>query len=139
MRLTTPSSATALLGFCDRVIRVEIPRASVHRRVWRKAVAEPKTIGEHLRRKRVDMGLTNVQVAQILGVCYQTVERWEHDRCPMTAHAQSEGCRLPWLRPGRWKAEAQHLMAMLGICRFPKIHPLSGCHLLYLSFARRKI
>ena len=46
-------------------------------------VAEPKTIGEHLRRKRVDMGLTNVQVAQSLGVCYQTVERWEHSRCPM--------------------------------------------------------
>ena len=29
------------------------------------------------------MGLTNVQVAQSLGVCYQTVERWEHSRCPM--------------------------------------------------------
>jgi transcriptional regulator with XRE-family HTH domain len=57
--------------------------ASVHRRVWRKVVAEPKTIGEHLRKKRVDMGLTNVQVARLLGVCYQTVERWEHGRCPM--------------------------------------------------------
>jgi len=75
--------ACALLGFCDRVIRVRIPKASVHRRVWRKVVAEPKTIGEHLRRKRVDMGLTNVQVAHSLGVCHQTVGRWEHSRCPM--------------------------------------------------------
>ena len=46
-------------------------------------VAVPKTIGEHLRTKRVDMGLTNVQVAHSLSVCYQTVERWEHNRCPM--------------------------------------------------------
>ena len=51
--------------------------------MWRKVVAEPKTIGEHLRKKRVDMGLTNVQVAHSLGVCYQTVERWEHGRYPM--------------------------------------------------------
>ena len=73
----------ALLGTCDRVIRVKIPKASVHRRVWRKVVAGPKAIGEHLRRKRVDMGLTHVQVAQSLGVCYQTVERWEHGRFQM--------------------------------------------------------
>ena len=104
-RLTTPSSATglagaapawrrakaegrkhgpcALLAFRDRVIRVKIPKASVHRRVWRKVMAEPKTIGEHLRKKRVDMGMTNVQVAHSLGVCYQTMERCEHGRFPM--------------------------------------------------------
>jgi transcriptional regulator with XRE-family HTH domain len=31
------------------------------------------------------MGLTNVQVAELLGVVYQTIERWEHDRTPITA------------------------------------------------------
>ena len=41
---------------------------------------QPMTIGEHLRKKRVDSGLTNMQVAQTLGVCCQTVERWEHNR-----------------------------------------------------------
>ncbi len=41
---------------------------------------EPKTLGEHLRRKRVDVGMTNVQLAQILGVTYQTIEKWEHNR-----------------------------------------------------------
>jgi transcriptional regulator with XRE-family HTH domain len=44
---------------------------------------EPKTLGQHLRRKRVDEGLTNIQVAEILGVAYQTVERWEHNRTPI--------------------------------------------------------
>jgi transcriptional regulator with XRE-family HTH domain len=33
----------------------------------------------------VDLALTNAQVAQILGVAYQTIERWEHDRTPITA------------------------------------------------------
>lgn len=48
--------------------------------MWRAVVDEPETLGEHLRRKRVDMGMTNVQLAQILGVTYQTVEKWEHNR-----------------------------------------------------------
>ena len=46
-------------------------------------VEDPKTIGELLRRKRVDMGLTNAQVVHSLGICYQGVERYEHGRCPM--------------------------------------------------------
>ena len=40
----------------------------------------PKTLGEHLRRVRLDRKLTNIQVAHALGVVYQTVERWEHNR-----------------------------------------------------------
>jgi transcriptional regulator with XRE-family HTH domain len=50
----------------------------------------PQTLGEHFRRKRVDMGLTNVQVAEILGVAYQTVERWEHNRRPITKPNQAK-------------------------------------------------
>ena len=73
----------ALLAFRDRVIRVQIPKASVYRRLARAIVDEPKTLGEHLRRKRVDMGITNVQLAQILRVAYQTVEKWEHNRVPV--------------------------------------------------------
>jgi DNA-binding XRE family transcriptional regulator len=30
------------------------------------------------------MALTNTQMAQILGVAYQTIERWEHNRKPIT-------------------------------------------------------
>src|SRR6266513_2194358 len=50
-----------LLGICDRVIRATIPKASAYRRLWRGVSEAPKTLGEQLRRKRVDMGLTQPQ------------------------------------------------------------------------------
>jgi hypothetical protein len=99
--LTTPSSATAeagalaarwgkgggrkqpalaLLGICERTVLAEIPLASPYRRLWRKVPEHPKTLGEHLRRVRIDRKMTNVQAAHILGVTYQTVEKWEHNR-----------------------------------------------------------
>ncbi len=68
--------------------------------MWRKVEAEPKIIGEHLRRKRIDMGFTNVQVAQILGVCYQTVERWEHNRCPMLPRQRAKVVAFLGYDPG---------------------------------------
>ena len=58
----------------------EIPVASPYRRLWRKVPEHPQTLGEHLRRVRIDRKMTNVQVAHILGVAYQTVEKWEHNR-----------------------------------------------------------
>ena len=70
----------ALLGICDREIEAPIPLASVYRRRWRNAPENPKTLGEHLRRVRIDRKLTNVQAAEILCVAYQTVEKWEHSR-----------------------------------------------------------
>ena len=76
-------TAGALLGICDRVIVARIPLASPYRRAWRKVPEHPKTLGEHLRRAHIDRGMTVVQAAHILGVAYQTVERWEHNRSPM--------------------------------------------------------
>ena len=70
----------ALLGICDRTIEAPIPLASTYRRVWRKVPECPKTLGEHLRRVRIDRKMTIVQVAHVLGVAYQTVEKWEHNR-----------------------------------------------------------
>jgi transcriptional regulator with XRE-family HTH domain len=55
----------------------------VYRRLWRGVADAPKPLGEHLRRKRLDMGLTHVEVAQMLAVAFQTVERWEHNRTPI--------------------------------------------------------
>jgi hypothetical protein len=41
--------------------------------MWRGTANEPKTLGENLRRKRIDMGMTHVQIAaEFLGVAYQT-------------------------------------------------------------------
>ncbi len=56
----------------------------VYRRIQKAVSSHPQTLGEHLRRARVDRNLTNIQVARMLGVAYQTVERWEHNRNPIS-------------------------------------------------------
>ncbi len=103
-RLTTPSSATgaagaapaqwgkgggrkqgplALLGIYQRTTVASIPVASAYRRLWRKVPEKPQTLGEHLRKARIDGKMTIVQAAHVLGVAYQTVEKWEHNRKPV--------------------------------------------------------
>ena len=76
--------ACALLDICSRTIVARFPEVSVYRRIQKAVSSHPQTLGEHLRLARVDRNLTNVQVAQILGVAYQTVERWEHNRNPIS-------------------------------------------------------
>ena len=70
----------ALLGICKRTVLAALPVASPYRRLWRKVPENPKTLGEHLRKARINRKMTNVQVAHILEVAYQTVEKWEHNR-----------------------------------------------------------
>ena len=48
--------------------------------------ASPVTIGEHLRKKRLDLGLTQAQVAEITGVTESTVWNWEHGTPPNSRH-----------------------------------------------------
>ncbi|WP_420196892.1 helix-turn-helix domain-containing protein [Chthoniobacter flavus] len=43
-----------------------------------------------MRRKLIEMRLTQMQVAEILGVAYQTVERWERNRTPITKRNQTK-------------------------------------------------
>jgi DNA-binding XRE family transcriptional regulator len=66
------------LGICERRITAQIPTLSLHRRKIRGASASPETLGEHLRLKRIDSGLTLVQVAQLLGLNWHTLQRCEH-------------------------------------------------------------
>ena len=68
-----------LMGICERHWIVPIPKVSLHRRQMRGAPTEPRTLGEHLRVKRIDMGLTQPQLSEMLRVAWQTVERWEHN------------------------------------------------------------
>ncbi len=82
--------ALGLLGICHRRLVVNIPQISLHRRMLRGALNDPKTLGEHLRRKRVDMALGHVQVAEIMGVAYQTIQRWECNRRPITPNNQKK-------------------------------------------------
>ena len=44
----------------------------------------PRTIGEKLKKKRLDMGLYQKDVAEIIGVDVNTVTNWEKGRCKPT-------------------------------------------------------
>ena len=46
----------------------------------------PQTIGEHIRKKRLDLGLKQKDVAEIIGVTESTIWNWEHGREPEIRH-----------------------------------------------------
>ena len=48
----------------------------------------PKSLGEHIRRKRLILGLTQLEVGGRLGVSGWTVANWEKDHTKPTAHAK---------------------------------------------------
>lgn len=45
-----------------------------------KHSTNPKTIGEHLRKRRYDLALTQAQVATIIGVTEDSITYWENER-----------------------------------------------------------
>lgn len=42
---------------------------------------EPRTLGERIRRRRLDLGLTQRTLAKMLGCLQETVLQWERDIC----------------------------------------------------------
>ena len=44
--------------------------------------ANPETIGEHIRKKRIDLGLMQKEVAGIIGVTESSIWNWEHGMNP---------------------------------------------------------
>jgi DNA-binding transcriptional regulator YiaG len=58
-------------------------------RSQRRAPKNPQTLGEHLRLMRIDRGLKQTELAQMLGVVYQTVEKWEHNLVPMSPRSRA--------------------------------------------------
>lgn len=47
---------------------------------------ETLTFGEHIRKKRLDRGLFQIEVARIIGVTESTVWNWEHGTEPELRH-----------------------------------------------------
>lgn len=67
-----------LLGIRDRQIAVHIDDETRRRkRVRTPLPAAPKTLGEHIFRKRVDEGLTQKQLAARWGIWRATLCSWE--------------------------------------------------------------
>ena len=69
------------MGIYHRTIRHRISTVSLHFRQLRRYPAHPKTLGEHLRKKRIDLSLSMTQLSQFLnlGVSDATIEKWEKD------------------------------------------------------------
>src|SRR5579872_1724748 len=78
-----------LLTIDHRTIRHQRSSFSTHFRQLRHYPANPKTLGEHLRKKRIDLGLSMTQLAQVLGleITDAATEKWERNRNrPTEAH-----------------------------------------------------
>ena len=48
--------------------------------------AFPKTIGEHIRKRRMDLGLFQKEVAEIVGTSIDCITFWENDRSQPQIH-----------------------------------------------------
>lgn len=79
----------ALLGICSRTIVARYSEVSVYRRILKGAPTNPQTLGEHLRLARIDRGLKQAEIADLLGAVYQTVEKWEHNLVPMSPKSRA--------------------------------------------------
>jgi DNA-binding transcriptional regulator YiaG len=58
------------------------PTNSAHFRQLRRYPTNPKTLGEHLRKKRIDLSLSMSQLAKLLGlgVTDISIEKWEKNK-----------------------------------------------------------
>jgi DNA-binding transcriptional regulator YiaG len=63
-------------------MRVHRSSISLHFRQVRRYPAAPKTLGDHLRKKRVDMQLSMTQLAKLLefGITDSAIEKWEKNQ-----------------------------------------------------------
>ncbi len=63
---------------------------------------ELRTLGDHIRRRRLDLGLLQVEVAAEIGVTESTVWNWEHGTEPELIHIPAVLAFLgyiPWEEP----------------------------------------
>ena len=77
------------VDICSRTIVAHFLGDAVYRRILKRAPKNPQTLGEHLRVARIDRGLKQTELAQMLGVVYQTVEKWEHNLVPMSPNSRA--------------------------------------------------
>ena len=59
--------------------RLQIPRMIIPPKGY---PLEPRTLGEHIRKQRLDLGLLQIEVAARIGVTESTVWNWEHGTEP---------------------------------------------------------
>jgi DNA-binding transcriptional regulator YiaG len=70
----------ALLGFCHRQIKASRAHIPVERSPRKAFPTTVKTLGDHIKAKRVEKGLTQRELAQTMNVCRDYIQDWERDR-----------------------------------------------------------
>jgi len=68
------------LGFCHRQIRASRAHIPVERSPRKAFPTTVKTLGDHIKAKRVEKGLTQRLLAGMLGIGRALLQRWERDR-----------------------------------------------------------
>jgi DNA-binding XRE family transcriptional regulator len=61
---------TPALPFCHLLLKARKPKNSAY-------LTEVRTLGDHVRLRRLEMGLTQPQLAALLGVDKMTINNWE--------------------------------------------------------------
>jgi transcriptional regulator with XRE-family HTH domain len=71
------------LPSCCRTLTAAKPRVTIYDKERKGYPKDLRRIGDHIRRKRLDAGLTLDQVAELLGVSRSLIHAWEkHRRWP---------------------------------------------------------
>jgi DNA-binding transcriptional regulator YiaG len=72
----------ALLGIYHRTTRITRQAFSLHFSRTRRYPANPKTLGEHLRKRRVDLALSMPKLAHLLSfnITDTAIEKWEKNQ-----------------------------------------------------------
>jgi len=68
------------LPFCHLRIRGVRRPLSPYQRLVKRCPEHPSTIGEHLRKRRIELGLEQKQVADILEVHRGSIQNWERNK-----------------------------------------------------------
>ncbi len=59
----------------------------------------PKTMGEHLKKRRKKLGLLQREAAEQMGILTETYTNWEKDQDRARGGLFPAGAGVPWLRP----------------------------------------
>ena len=70
------------MGIDQRTIHIQRSLSSLHFRALRRYPTNPQSLGEHLRKKRIDMQLSMTQLADVLGlgITDSAIEKWEKNQ-----------------------------------------------------------
>lgn len=89
---------------------------------------EPRFLGEHIRKRRLDLGLLQVEVAAEIGVTESTVWNWEHGTEPELIHIPAVLAFLgyvPWACPDDPVGRLAHFKKVKGLS-LRRLGPVMG-------------